>query len=95
MTKIKNFFAFFEKAIDIHFEMWYHYGVNYLYFIQEADIAMKKYVSPVAIKVNFEANDIITASGMLQSKPWNNEGWNDSGVMSISWTELIGGNNNQ
>ena len=56
---------------------------------------MKKYVSPVAIKVNFEANDIITASGMLQSKPWNTEGWNDSGVMSISWTELIGGNNNQ
>lgn len=71
--------------------MWYHYGVNYLYFIQEADIEMRKYVSPEAIKVNFEANDIITISGMLQSRTWDSStGWNDTGVMSISWSALIG-----
>lgn len=54
---------------------------------------MKKYVSPEAIKVNFEANDIITVSGVLQSREWDrDEGWNNIGVMSITWTDLIGGN---
>ena len=48
----------------------------------------KAYVSPEAIKVNFEANDIITVSGMLNTKDW--EGWNpENGVMSISWDDLI------
>ena len=46
----------------------------------------KAYVSPEAVKVNFEANDIITVSGMLSQselKDWN------TGVMSISWDDLI------
>lgn len=46
----------------------------------------KAYVSPEAIKVNFEANDIITSSGMLEQTDWN--GWD--GAMSISWEDLIG-----
>ena len=46
----------------------------------------KAYVSPEAVKVNFEANDIITVSGMLTKSEWN--GWNE-GVMSISWDQLI------
>ena len=51
----------------------------------------KAYVSPEAIKVNFEANDIITASGMLTTSNWNGWGSTDGGVMSITWTELING----
>ena len=47
----------------------------------------KAYVSPEAVKVNFEANDIITVSGMLTQTEWKD--WN-TGVMSISWNELIG-----
>ena len=51
----------------------------------------KAYVSPEAVKVNFEANDIITVSGMLNATTWDtNEGWSQTGVMSISWAELIG-----
>ena len=51
----------------------------------------KAYVSPEAVKVNFEANDIITVSGMLNATTWDtNEGWGQTGVMSISWAELIG-----
>ena len=46
----------------------------------------KAYVSPEAIKVNFEANDIITNSGMLRTDEWSD--WKDA--MSITWTELIG-----
>ena len=46
----------------------------------------KAYVSPEAIKVNFEANDIITNSGMLTTNEWSD--WKDA--MSITWTELIG-----
>ena len=47
----------------------------------------KAYVSPEAIKVNFEANDIITSSGML-----TNDGdlTNWENAMSISWEDLIG-----
>ena len=47
----------------------------------------KAYVSPEAVKVNFEANDIITVSGMLTQSEW--QGWT-GGVMSISWEDLIG-----
>ena len=50
---------------------------------------MKKYVSPEAIKVNFEANDIITASGMLLSSSWDSDkGW--AQAQSVTWTDLIG-----
>lgn len=49
----------------------------------------KAYVSPEAVKVNFEANDIITVSGMLNTRDWID--WDPSnGVMSISWDDLIG-----
>ena len=48
----------------------------------------KAYVSPEAIKVNFEAKDIITVSGMLKHTPWSN--WDGEGVMSITWDKLIG-----
>ena len=48
----------------------------------------KAYVSPEAVKVNFEANDIITASGMLTRSNWS--GWGSTGVMSITWDQLIG-----
>lgn len=65
--------------------------------IQEADIPMKKlYVSPEAVKVNFEANDIIAVSGMgmLIKSNWN--GWDSTdGIMSISWNELIGNTTNE
>lgn len=47
----------------------------------------KAYVSPEAIKVNFEANDIITVSGILTRTDWTD--WND-GVMSIKWEDLVG-----
>ena len=48
----------------------------------------KAYVSPEAVKVNFEANDIITVSGMLTQSNWEeNGGW--AGAMSLSWTDLI------
>lgn len=50
----------------------------------------KTYVSPEAIKVNFEVSDIITASGMLTKSTWND--WTDDGVMSISWNDLTGSN---
>ena len=54
----------------------------------------KAYVSPEAIKVNFEANDIITVSGMLTATNWSSEdGWNQNGVMSISWSQLVGEDN--
>lgn len=63
--------------------------------IQEADIPMKKlYVSPEAVKINFEANDIIAVSGMLVKSTWN--GWGDTeGIMSISWDQLIGNTTNE
>ena len=50
---------------------------------------MKKYVSPEAIKVNFEVNDIITASGMLLSSGWN--GWTDDALenMTVSWNQFF------
>ena len=48
----------------------------------------KSYVTPVAIKVNFEANDIITASGSLSKSIFSS--WTE-GVMSVSWNELTGG----
>ena len=52
----------------------------------------KAYVSPEAIKVNFEANDIITVSGMLTATTWSeSDGWNQTGVMSISWDVLVKG----
>lgn len=56
---------------------------------------MKKlYVSPEAVKVNFEANDIIAVSGMLIKSNWN--GWDSTdGIMSISWNELIGNTTNE
>ena len=56
---------------------------------------MKKlYVSPEAVKVNFEANDIIAVSGMLIKSNWN--GWDSTdGIMSISWKELIGNTTNE
>ncbi len=47
----------------------------------------KTYVSPKAIKVNFEANDIITASGVMTVSNWS--GWNTKGIMSITWDQLI------
>lgn len=47
----------------------------------------KSYVTPVAIKVNFEANDIITASGSLTKSIFSD--WTE-GVMSVSWNDLIG-----
>lgn len=50
----------------------------------------KAYVSPEAIKVNFEAKDIITVSGMLSTAEWSD--WNGKGVMSISWNDLVGNN---
>ena len=51
----------------------------------------KTYVSPEAVKVNFEANDIIATSGMLVKSNWN--GWdNTAGIMSISWSDLVGKN---
>ena len=50
---------------------------------------MKKYVSPEAIKVNFEANDIITVSSMLISSNWT--GWGDGSVKSVTWTDLLAG----
>ena len=48
----------------------------------------KAYVSPEAVKVNFEANDIITVSGTLTRTEWVD--WN-TGVMSITWEQLING----
>ncbi len=55
---------------------------------------MKKYVSPEAIKVNFGVNDICATSGMLQNTDWDStKGWGADGVMSITWEQLIGGNN--
>ena len=64
--------------------------------IQEADIPMKKlYVSPEAVKVNFEANDIIAVSGMLIKSEWSGWGNTDGGIMSITWTELISGTTNE
>ena len=49
---------------------------------------MKKYVSPEAIKVNFEANDIITASGMLISSNW--KGWgSDDDILSVNWNDFF------
>jgi hypothetical protein len=54
----------------------------------------KAYVSPEAIKVNFEANDIITVSGMLTKSNWDSDkGWSGDGVMSIKWSDLVGGSN--
>ena len=47
----------------------------------------KSYVTPVAIKVNFETNDIITASGSLTKSIFSS--WTE-GVMSVSWKDLIG-----
>ncbi|MBQ7293712.1 MAG: hypothetical protein IJW79_08225 [Clostridia bacterium] len=47
----------------------------------------KAYVSPEAIKVNFETKDIITVSGMLSNREWSD--WNGEGVMSISWNDLV------
>ena len=55
--------------------------------MEAIDIMKKSYVTPVAIKVNFEANDIITASGSLSRSTF--EDWN-KGIMSVSWNELIG-----
>ncbi len=48
----------------------------------------KSYVTPVAVKVNFEANDIITASGSLTKSIFSS--WTD-GIMSVSWNDLING----
>lgn len=57
---------------------------------------MKKlYVSPEAVKVNFEANDIIAVSGMLIKSEWSGWGNTDGGIMSISWDQLIGNTTNE
>ena len=51
---------------------------------------MKKvYVSPEAVKVNFEANDIITVSGALKVGG-TYDSTNTYGAMSILWDELAG-----
>lgn len=50
---------------------------------------MKKvYEAPKAIKHNFEAKDIITASGAMLSLGGDNGKGGDKDVMTISWSDL-------